>query len=93
MYVYIDFPDGSAGRVCLQSGRPRFDPWVAKIPQRREWLPTPVLWPGESHGLYSRWGHKESDTTEALSLHVTCVYIYTHIGRLMETKMKIKFLF
>ena len=25
-------------RVCLQSRRPRFDPWVGKIPWRREWL-------------------------------------------------------
>ena len=31
-------------------------------------LPTPVFWPGEFHGLYSPWGHKESDTTEQLSL-------------------------
>ena len=31
-------------------------------------LPTPVSWPGEFHGLYSPWGHKESDTTELLSL-------------------------
>ena len=23
-------------------------------------LPTPVFWPGEFHGLYSPWGHKES---------------------------------
>ena len=29
---------------------------------------TPVFWPGEFHGLYSPWGHKESDTTEQLSL-------------------------
>ena len=29
---------------------------------------TPVFWPGEFHGLYSPWGHKESDTTERLSL-------------------------
>ena len=33
-------------------------------PQRREWLPTPVLLPGESHGEwslegYSPWGRKE----------------------------------
>ena len=21
------------------------------------------IWPGEFHGLYSPWGHKESDTT------------------------------
>ena len=23
-----------------------------------------ILWPGEFHGLYSPWGHKESDMTE-----------------------------
>ena len=34
--------------TCLQCGRPEFDPWVRKIPWRREWLPTPVFWPGES---------------------------------------------
>ena len=38
------------------------------LPWRREWLPTPVLWPGEFHGLYSPWGHEELDTTEQLSL-------------------------
>ena len=32
------------------------------MPWRRERLPTPVFWPGEFHGLYSPWGHKESDT-------------------------------
>ena len=45
-----------------------FDPWVGKIPWRRERLPSPVFWPGEFHGLYSPWGSKESDTTEQLSL-------------------------
>ena len=38
------------------------DPW------RRERLPTPVFWPREFHGLYTPWDHKESDTTERLSL-------------------------
>ena len=33
-------------RICLQCGRPGFKPWVGKIPWRREWLPTPVFWPG-----------------------------------------------
>ena len=47
-----------------------FDPWVGEIPWRRERLPTPVFWPGESHGLYSQ---KELDTTEQLSLsYATC---------------------
>ena len=30
-----------------------FDPWVGKIPWRREWLPTPVFLPGEFHGQRS----------------------------------------
>ena len=56
--------------------RPGFDPWVGRIPWifressswRREGLPAPVFWPGKFHGLYSPWGHKESDTTERHSL-------------------------
>ena len=31
-------------------------------------LPTPVFRPGEFHGLYSLWGHKELVMTEQLSL-------------------------
>ena len=47
----------------------RFDPWVGKIPWRREWLPTPVFSTGEFCGQrslvgYSPWSHKESDTTK-----------------------------
>ena len=46
-----------------------FNPWVRKIPWRRQWQPTPVFLPGESHGQrslvgYSPWGHKDLDTTE-----------------------------
>ena len=46
---------------------PGFDPWVGTILWRRERLPTPVFWPGEFHGLFSSWGHKELDMTEQLS--------------------------
>jgi len=28
-----------------------FDPWVGKIPWRRERLPYPVFWPGELHKM------------------------------------------
>ena len=47
------------------------NPWVGKIPWR-EWLPTPVFFPGEFHGQrslggYSRWGRKELDTAESLT--------------------------
>ena len=55
-------------RVCLQCGRPGFNPWVGKTPWRRERLSTPVFWSGEFHELDSLWGHKESDTTERLPL-------------------------
>ena len=51
--------------------RPGFDPWVGKIPWRKEKLPALVFWPGEFHGLYSPWGCKEPDMTERLSLHFT----------------------
>ena len=44
-------------RICLQGGRPGFNPWVGKIPWRRERLPTPVFWPGELHGPYLPWGY------------------------------------
>ena len=50
---------------------PGFDPWVEKIPWRRERLPTPVFWSGELHGLYSPWGHKKLDMTERLLFSFT----------------------
>ena len=54
----------------------QFDPWVGKIPWRREWLPMPVFLPGEFHGQrslvgYSPWGHKESNTTERVTLSLS----------------------
>ena len=41
--------------------------------RRRQWHPTPVLFPGKAHGQRSLagcspWGHKESDTTKQLTL-------------------------
>ena len=47
--------------------------WVRSLgwedPLEKEWLPTPVFWPGEFHGLYSPWGRQELDPTKWLSLH------------------------
>ena len=53
-----------------------FDPWVSKIPWRREWQLTPVFLPGEFHGQrslagYSPWGCKELDITEQLTLSLS----------------------
>ena len=63
--VFLGFPGGSAGRVCLQPGRPVFSPWVGKIPWRRERLPT--QYSGLENSMDCPWGCKESDTTEQLS--------------------------
>ena len=62
-------------RIHLQCRRPGVDPWVGKIPWRRERLPTPVILPGEFHGQrslvgYSPWGCKESDTTELINIQL-----------------------
>ena len=57
--------------------RPWFDPWIGKIPWRREQLPTPEFRPGELHGLYSPWGRKESDMTE-LSIFIWFLYKTTY---------------
>jgi len=49
-----------------------FDPWVRKIPWKRNWQPTPAFLPQKSHGgrslvAYSPKGHKESNMTERVN--------------------------
>ena len=53
---------------------------LALTSQRRQWHPTLLLLPGESHGQrslvgYSPWGRLESDTTEWLHVHfsLSCI--------------------
>ena len=66
----VGFCGGLGGKESTcQYRRCRFDPWVRKIPWRREWQPTPVFLPGESHGQrslagYSPGGCKALDKTE-----------------------------
>ena len=43
-------------RIRLQCRRPVFDPWVGKIPWKREWQPTSVFLPGEFQGQRSLAG-------------------------------------
>ena len=67
----MGFPCGSAGKesACTAGALGQSLFWEG--PWRREWLPTPVFWPGEFHVLYSSWGCKESDTAEQLSLSLS----------------------
>ena len=77
-------------RICLQCKRRGFDPWVGRIPWRRSWLPTPVFLPGKSHGQRgpvgdSPWGHKESDTTERLTLWLFISGSWIFVDLLFQT--------
>ena len=42
---------------CTRYKRLGFNPWVGKMPWKREWQPTPVFLPGESHGRRSLVGY------------------------------------
>ena len=80
------FPSGSVGKESVRSaGDPgsipgREDPW------RRQWQPTPVLLPGESHGQRSLGGcsprgRRERDTTARLTLLI-------HVSRQALNQLK-----
>ena len=58
----------SSKESACQCRRPGFDPWVRKIPLRRELATHSNILVWESHGQrslagYSPWGCKESDMT------------------------------
>ena len=44
---------------CLQCRRPGFNPWVRKMPWRREWQPIPIFLPRISHGQRSLMGSSQ----------------------------------
>ena len=77
LLIAKSFPDGSDGKEsACNVGDCGFDPWVMKIPWRREWQSTPVSLPGEFRGQRSLLGYSpgsciESDTTK----HTAHIYI------------------
>ena len=82
--------------ICLKCRRPRFDPWVRKIPWRSTWQPTLVLLPRDSHGQrslagYSPLGFAESDTTEVSSSsklhHISCAGLCSSVTLGGHTEM------
>ena len=80
--------------LCLQCGKPGFDPWVGKIPWRRARKPTPVFlsgeypWPEELGGLQSmgsqrirhNWVTKHSTLLERDQIYIVIFYLL-HIFR------------
>ena len=72
----LGFPSSSVVKnpPAVQEKRHRFNLLVGKIPWRREWLPTLVFLPGDSHGQKSLVGYspqdcKEFDMTEYAHTH------------------------
>ena len=62
------FPGGISGKesACQCRRFKKFDPWVGKMPWRRQWQPIPVFLSGKSHGQRSLsgdnlWGQKKLD--------------------------------
>ena len=91
MYISTEniwgFPGGTNGKehTCQyrRCKRHAFNCWIRKIPWRRAWQPTPVSYPGESHGQrslvgYSPQGLKESDMTEA-TYHAQITFILSKL--------------
>ena len=75
-FIFVDpytkelsgFPGGSAGKEsAYNAGDLGAIPGLGRCPGEGNWLPTPVFWPGEFHGLDGPWGRTEADTTEQLS--------------------------
>ena len=73
----MGFPGGAVGKESnCQCRRPRFNPWVSKIPWRRKWQTTVAFLCDESLGQrslagYSPRGCKEWDMTEQLTFSLS----------------------
>ena len=69
----MGFPGGSAGKESTCNvGDLSSISGLGRSPEEGKSYPLQYSGLGECHGLYSLWGHKESDMTERLSLHFIC---------------------
>ena len=76
LVMQVGCPGAQRQRLLLQCRRLWLNPWVGKVPWRKDWLLTAVL-PGESHGQRSlagcsSWGHTDLDPTEWPSSRQCC---------------------
>ena len=74
IWFVLCFCCGSDGKESLQCRRPRFNPWVGKIPWKEGMathssiLAWKIPWTEQPDGLCSPWGHKEWDITGQLTV-------------------------
>ena len=79
-HLFKGFPgDKESSSQCRRGTRCGFDPWFGKIPWRREWQPTPVFLPGESHGQRSLAStvHGAAESQTQLRAHA-CAHAQTY---------------
>ena len=85
-------PGLSGKESAYQCRRCRFDPWVRKIPQRREWLPTLVFFPRKSHGEMSLVGYSlwnlllPTPKEKTLKIFFKCVIYMFHMNPLNDKR-------
>ena len=83
-------------RICLQWRRPGFDPWVRKIPWRREWQSTLVFSLGEfcGHTMGSqRVRHNWATFTHLVKMYVFIVnlgFVYQNDTTILLKHVKVK---
>ena len=67
--IVLGFPGGSDGKEsACNAGDLGLNPGLGRSPWRREWPPTPVFLPGDSHGQRSLAGSMESQRQARLCL-------------------------
>ena len=71
----------SGKESTCQYARQRFNPWIRKIPWRREWEPIPIFSPGKSQGQrslvgYSTWGCKTVRLDLATKAQQQCLFTF-----------------
>ena len=89
------FPAGASGKEpacqCRRLKRHGFNPCVGKIPWRRKCQPTPVVFPGESHGQRSLvgcspWRVGKSQTRLSTRTHArACARTHTYLFLVVVT--------
>ena len=98
-YIYLiwELPRWHSGKESARQFRrckkPRFDPWVRKIPWKRKWQPIQVFLPGKFHdrGAWQATVHGATKNWTQLSTHAH-THTHTHIhtsSRNFEERKKI----
>ena len=100
----MGFPRGSVmEESTCQCRRCRFNPWVGKIPWRRDWQPSLVFLPGTSHGQrslvgYSPWCLKRvrhdlvTKQMHKQTLFSVCLSVAVHPGFPLDSQLLERFL-